>query len=78
MQVELRIRGLAGRVARAAFDGYDIAVDGSNTVVTGSARDEVEALAVIDRARSMGLVVVSWRLVDPSTHEEGAPAEPAH
>jgi hypothetical protein len=34
-------------------------------VVSGVARDEVEALGLIERARSLGFVVVSWRNVDP-------------
>jgi hypothetical protein len=65
MNVELRLRGAGSRLVGVAFEGFDVAVDGGDTVVSGVARDEVEALGLIERARSLGFVVVSWRNVDP-------------
>ena len=50
MMVELRLRGAAERLVRAAFDGFDVTIDGADTVIRGEARDEIEALGLIERA----------------------------
>jgi hypothetical protein len=65
MQIELRLRGAADRLVAVAFEGFDVSIDDTETVIRGGARDETEALGLIERARSLGFVVVSWRSVDP-------------
>ncbi len=63
MIVELRLRGEAHRLAGIVFEGYSVTVDGSETVVRGEARDEVDAVGLIERASDVGFSVTSWRLV---------------
>jgi hypothetical protein len=65
MRVELRLRGAGSRLVSVAFEGFDVSVEGSETVVSGVARDEIEALGLIERARGFGFAVVGWRNVDP-------------
>lgn len=70
MQVEMRIRGVAERVAVGAFPEHRVRVDRAETVVSGPADDEADALALIERARSIGLTVVGWRLVELGAGEQ--------
>jgi len=67
MMVELRLRGAADRLVRVVFEGFDVAIDGSDTVIRGEARDEIDALGLIERATNVGFVVASWRVVDSSS-----------
>lgn len=64
MEVELRVRGIAERVVRAVFPDSSIESDAGATVIRTVAVDEAAALALIDRAREVGLVVVSWKVVE--------------
>jgi hypothetical protein len=61
VHVELRLRGTAYRLVNFVFGDYDVASDGGVTVVSGTVVDEAAALALIDRARNMGLTVTSWK-----------------
>jgi len=66
MQVELRLRGAASRLVNVAFEGFDVTIDESETVIRGDTCDEIEALGLIDRARNLGFTVVGWRSLDRS------------
>jgi hypothetical protein len=64
MRVELRLRGAAERLVAVVFEEYEVALDGSDTIVHGEARDEIAAIGLIERARHVGFTVVSWRNLD--------------
>lgn len=70
MMVELRLRGAADRLVRVVFEGFHVTIDGSDTVIRGEARDEIEALGLIQLATDVGFVVASWRTIDPSPAPE--------
>ncbi len=64
MRVELRLRGAASRLVNVVFDGFEVVIDGSETVIRGDAKDDVEAVGLIERARNLGFTVVNWQTFD--------------
>lgn len=62
VMVELTVQGVATRVVRVVFEGFDVNVEGVDTIVRGAVADDAEVLALIARARDVGFTVASWRV----------------
>lgn len=61
MHIELRLLGSSYRLVATVFEGCDVTVDGDTTVVQADVEDEAAAFGLLDRARLVGLTVLSWR-----------------
>lgn len=74
MRVELRVRGTSSRLLAVAFDGFDVRADGAETVITGGAADEAEALGLIEHATALGFTIIGWRRLDGEPRHDGEPS----
>ncbi len=60
---EIALRGEPGPVTRAAFPEFELRCEEGLTLFCGEFADQAELHGVIERANSLGLVIVNVRLI---------------
>lgn len=60
---EIALRGEPGPVTRAAFPEFELRCEDGLTLFCGQFVDQAELHGVIERANSLGLVLVNVRLI---------------
>ena len=69
---EIRVVGPLGPAAREAFDGFEVEVEPSATVLTGE-MDQAALLGLIDRIRALGLELIDIKRTRPQRPAHGEP-----
>lgn len=64
-QYEIRVRGHLGQVIRTAFPEMRVQVDGNDTVLSGTMRDQAAVYGVLAAVESLGLELIEVRRVAP-------------
>jgi hypothetical protein len=59
--VVITVRGHAGDVVRAAFQQFDIEIEGENTVLRGALADQAALHGVLQRMQDYGIEIIEVR-----------------
>jgi hypothetical protein len=57
----ITVRGQAGDVVRAAFEQFEIELDGENTVLRGALADQAALHGVLQRMQDYGIEIIEVR-----------------
>jgi hypothetical protein len=60
----ITVRGHAGDVVRAAFQEFDLEVEGDNTILRGELADQAALHGVLQRMQDYGIEIIEVRRVE--------------